>query len=355
MLPESIQNLITGPKLPSRPQGRMGRDENKSYQNELQAAQLKRVEFFRRRRRFLIGLGATAGFASIAKVFEPQLISLLQDTESEFDGSIEQTKDLLDQWNQQVGKSPDRLISLAPKVARLASTYYVQQMQLIYPDSLEKYDQADLIGKTHIVSSEDYQELTCYDSGEFAGVIPTTGDIYLVPERFVQDVSHPGELVKSFFTIAVHENIHATAKRRQNLEGMLLVEESQNFVGKRMSGAHGLRFFYIESIGQKGEICARSFWSNPDEMVVEDAMVELVSKLNIIKFESEFYESMVEKYRLEILPKFGAKGRWDLLKYQQDSDSDGFLFAIGSKFIDPEAPREIKIRVGAQKILSLTK
>lgn len=178
---ENLRKMIQGPQLPVRPQGRMSRDQQAQYSRSFNEAKRKRNKFLVSRRRVVTGIAGVAAVGTTAVVFGPKVVESLLPYEEppEFDGSVEQTKLLLERWNWEVGSNKDRLVDYAPKITKLASAYFSTQMQEIYPDKKTKYAQR-LDNRIRIASSEEIEkEEPCEkeDSGVPGYVDPNTDKI----------------------------------------------------------------------------------------------------------------------------------------------------------------------------------
>lgn len=343
---EKFRTFIHGPSLPQRPQGRMNLEQRVSFDRSIQAAKARRTKFFHIRRKILIGTGAALGLTASAVVFGPQIIEPLlpYDEPQEYDGSIEQTRFLIDRWNKKVGENSDSFNEYAPKITRLASAYFSRQMQDIYPEKKNEHA-TSLEDKTTILSLEEYnQQNTCDEELPEPGYVdPNTQNIIFVPQALkIEELRHPSNVAKTFFLVALHEYLHLTARIRRDFQGMTMVQYSEKFIGKKMDEAQGLRFTYTDRVSPQGEKCGRSWWDQLEEMVVEDAATELAAKVNIENQESS-YINLVRGYRLQIINKLGKDARWELLRFQQNSDLDGYLAYIGNRFRRPDIPPNISL------------
>lgn len=131
--------------------------------------------------------------------------------------------------------------------------------------------------------------------------------------------------------------LHSTVITKTEFTGSVAIPLTEKQHGKKIDKATGLRLNYTDRVSSSGEKCRGAVWDQLDELVTDDAAAALAAKVGIKNQESN-YTGMVTAYRELVISRLGESSRWDLLRYQQNSDLDGFLAYLGNHIRRPDIP-----------------
>lgn len=134
---------------------------------------------------------------------------------------------------------------------------------------------------------------------------------------------------------------------------MIMAKESERFIRKKMEEANGLRFIYTTYTTAEGIKCGGAWWDQLEEAVVEDAALTLGAKVGANTSESNYWDK-VQHYRKSVINQLGESSRWILMRFQQESDLDGYLAYIGNIIRRPDIPRNVALPKDLQVALGST-
>lgn len=265
---------------------------------------------------------------------------------TEFTGEVEQTRQLLDRWNRNVGSDGRKLEEHMPRIVELAETYFTSQMTQLFPEKAEKYKRENY-KPIRILSESEFikDNLACGGVGPIApaSTDPLSNDVTFTAGRIVKNVNAKQDLVKSTFYGMLHELFHRASPRIEGSGGLYTSAFRERVVFRK-----GLKV-YLENV-QDPE-CEVTSWEELDETVIDHGTAHLAAKVGVSNRESG-YRQGVALYQTQIIDQlFG--GRFEtLLGHHQDSDMDGFLAAVGAK-VRPNLPYEHQAGVGSQILTRL--
>lgn len=285
------------------------------------------------------GAGLTAVGLAVASQTTPgrtlvdSAVNLLQKDE-EYSGEVDQTKALLDKWHLEVGQDGKRLKEYAPRISDLAVAYFSKQMTEMFPDRKEKYDLQVLRNATFIVDEKGFLEAHVKDSCGlierspndavgFAGL--ATKSIYINLERLPR-IAKSGEHIRTLFLSVIHELLHVSSDFKQYADPVQTV----GFLAP-VDIQVGLGVGWLNKLlsEQKKQNCLREGFWILEEVVVEDATNELSTRVGVknVSPETDVYARI---YSQKIKSLFHGDFK-ELLRYQQESDVEGYFRAVGNK------------------------
>lgn len=356
---EYVSGLIHNKPLPEKPKGKISKAELREYQRSLKEAKEVNERFKKDRRKVLIGLGAGISSAIFAAE-APNIVNSLffssspMDKEQNFTGEIEQTKDLIHKWNNEIGLNPDKYFRYAPQISNLAAVYYSRQMTRMFPDLAERYNTDLLKNRFRFYSTNMYEKGSkCPEDNDFVSPASTDADTKIIsisPEKLINSARFKNEITLTHFLVSIHELIHSTTKRRSPT-GSIIVKDTELLRRIQIAFIGGLKLFEGDP-NKPDDKCGASWWWEVEETVDEHATTDLVSKVGIKNKESR-YMPWVNAYQSQVInPLFSGRYQ-ELFKYQQESDIDNFMSTIGGRIIGENAPIEEKIARATHLVVPL--
>lgn len=351
---EYVSGLLHNKPLPPRSVGKLSKAEIKEYSNAVQKVKETNQALKIRRRRFLAGLGI-AGGALVLAIYAPGFatkvfLSPPSDSPEDFSGDVNVTRDLIHQWNHEVGVDFQKFLRYTPRISNLATAYFAKQMATEFPNIQDRYQISLLKGRFRFYTSKDYSSVnTCRENlgnAEPASTDPDTRIISVAPERLFNFTAYKEDSCLTWFLVSTHELLHSTALRRP-ADGYV-ARGTARLRNTPIEFIQGLKLF-VASADNK---CRTSWWWETEETVVEHGITELIAPLSIPNRESR-YLPWVDAYRSQVInPLFN--GRYQaLLQNQQLSDIDAFMATIGSRLMGEDASLENKIGAATQLLVPM--
>lgn len=300
---------------------------------------------FEIRRRIIIG-GATAlGLGMFGVTLRHVLTEPSLPSDNEFDGSVEQTQQYLQEWNSLVGNNEASLEAYLPKMIDLSISYYSRQMKEIFPHRASQYDRIKFLGRINVVDEHTLEKEdavgACVASSpnnlNFISFEDPFRDLIFFSPKRVEKISQasktPDDLIKNTFVVLVHELAHFSAKNIAYNPGIHILG-----ISKPVDYQKGLTAFTKDQVS--GKECHNVYWLPLEETVVEDAITRLVERVGV-QNKISVYGKNVRLYRGEMLPLIDGDFR-PLFEYQQVSDRDGLLRKLGGKLGQQNSQRQLE-------------
>ncbi len=261
------------------------------------------------------------------------------EPEKEYSGEIEETKGLLSKWNTEIGQDGKKLEKQAPHIVKLATKYFGKQMSSMFPEKASDYSYDRLKNRVSLVSGQELDNKLVDISCGMATKVPPDAEAVTDPSNAQINIS-PSKIARlnpkyrvtqyasGIFLTTLHELMHSSVTRTRHTPPVLLF--GHNMPVDIEVGLDGFAINRGLSARYKKE-CLMSSQSLPpiEELVVEDAAMELASLVGAENQNSRLiYEN--SKYREKIRSLFGGDYK-ELLRYQQFSNIEGYLVAVGSK------------------------
>lgn len=281
-------------------------------------------------------------------VFGPQAVGPEQ---SEFTGEVEETKALIKQWNAEVGADQQKLEQYMPRITQLAAAYFSNQMAEMFPQKSAQYNKQALSAVFTILDEQSFAKKAVNCSGKpFDSLVPAFNDedgkIYLNLQRLWKGMMYKQNAAETAMLMSVHELMHNAAPRVKH-NPPVMIEGS----AKSITSQKGLILYAEEKDGIQCSASV-SYWTDQEEIVVEDGITDLMQRIDVVNRESR-YMPLVNNYRNRVLIIPGIN-RQMLLERQQSSDVIGFIRSIGKAVMGESSTRVKQINVGGNIAKSLT-
>lgn len=297
-------------KSPESPRSHLTKRQKQELDNKARLAKDRRKAIRWIAGAIAVGLGLTT--ASQTGILEPLFKEKLT-------GDVNQTKNLLYKWDEELKYNPQEREKYLRQSRDLAIAYFSRQMGY-EPQSFQ--NRVELLGRKEFF--EKYTDNTCNQETEFVPAFINVLDDKAFINKDDKGFAQSSDNLKRVFFATTHELFHLAPPRKHYAEPIRALK-----IPKPVTYEKGLAAY---SLPDSNSECLTVYRTFLEEAVVDDATLRLIFPLSFNV--PTGHGNLSQIYRQEVLKLYGGN-HGELLGYHQRSDAEGFFRSIGEKIGGP--------------------